>query len=164
MKCLESGTSYAEQFSEDGPASQTVSGVIKMTKISGSCLCGAIRYQGDVDIKMIINCHCDDCRRATGSVHGTMIFVPEDSLEISGSPKGFDHAADSGSTLTKLFCENCGSQVFGKNTSREGVIGIRAGTLDQKELIKPGMNLFKSSAIASTPMDPDIKVFDKMPS
>ena len=134
-----------------------------MTELSGSCLCGEITYKADTDIKMIINCHCRDCQKATGSVHGSMIFIPEDALTIDGSPSGFQHPADSGSTLTKLFCSNCGSQVFGKNTSREGVIGVRAGTLDQKELIQPQANVFCDSAVPTTPMDDSLKKFPKMP-
>ena len=138
-------------------------GVENMTKLSGSCLCGEVAYSADTDVKMIINCHCSDCQKATGSVHGTLVFIEEDALSINGNPSGFDHPADSGSTLTKLFCSKCGSQLFGRNTNRPGMIGIRAGTLDQKELIKPGVNIYCGSAIASTPMDPDLKAFEKMP-
>ncbi len=134
-----------------------------MTKISGSCLCGNISYSGDADIKMVINCHCTDCQKATGSVHGTMVFVEEEKVSFSGNPSKFDHPAESGNTLTKMFCNSCGSQVAGKNTGRQGVIGIRAGTLDQKDLVNPGANIFCASAIPSTPMADEAKQFPKMP-
>lgn len=134
-----------------------------MTKISGSCLCGSISYAGDADIKMVINCHCTDCQQVTGSVYGTMVFVAEDNITVKGSPKKFEHPADSGNTLTKLFCGDCGSQVMGKNTGRAGMVGLRAGTLDQKDLISPGANIYCESAIPSTPMADDLKQFPKMP-
>jgi len=134
-----------------------------MTHISGGCLCGNVSYKGDAEIKMVINCHCNDCQQVTGSVHGTMVFVAENEIEILGSPKTFKHLADSGNTLTKIFCGDCGSQVFGKNTGREGMIGIRAGSVDQKELIEPGFNIYCDSAIPTTPMADDIKQFPKMP-
>ena len=134
-----------------------------MTEISGSCLCGNIKYHGDADIKMVINCHCTDCQKATGSVHGTMVFVEEDKVEFEGTPSEFDHQADSGNTLRKMFCGNCGSQVAGKNTGRPGVIGIRGGTLDQRELIQPGANIYCESAVPSTPMADGVKQFPKMP-
>ena len=137
--------------------------VDEMTELSGQCLCGSIRYSGDPDIKMIVNCHCTDCQKATGSVHGSMVFVEEDKIEFEGEISEFRHPADSGNTLTKLFCSNCGSQVAGKNTGRAGMIGLRAGTIDQKDLIKPGINLYCSSAVPSTPMDPETKQFEKMP-
>lgn len=135
-----------------------------MTEVTGSCLCGNVSYKGDVDVKMVINCHCTDCQQATGSVHGTMVFVAEDAVEISDTVSHYSHPADSGNTLTKLFCGKCGSQVAGKNTGREGVIGLRAGCIDQKELITPGANIYCDSAVPSTAMDPELKQFPGMPS
>ena len=134
-----------------------------MTEISGSCLCGDVSYSGDADVKMVINCHCSDCQKATGSVHGTMVFVEDDKISVSGNAASFDHPADSGNTLTKIFCSKCGSQVAGRNTGRAGVIGIRAGTLDQKDLVNPGANIYCDSAIPSTPMAEGTKQFPKMP-
>lgn len=134
-----------------------------MTHISGSCLCGAVSYEGDADIKMIMNCHCTDCRKATGSAYGTLLFVAEDSISFAGQPARYDHKSDRGSDLQKLFCEKCGSQMFTKNSARQGLVGVRAGTLDQSELVQPSANVFKDSAIASTPLDPSLPAHAKMP-
>jgi hypothetical protein len=92
-----------------------------------------------------------------------MVFVAADSVEISDTVSHYSHPADSGNTLTKMFCGKCGSQVAGKNTGREGVIGLRAGCLDQKELIKPGANIYCDSAVPTTSMNPDLKQFPQMP-
>ncbi len=134
-----------------------------MTEITGSCLCGNVSYMCDTEIKMAINCHCTDCQQATGSAHGTLLFVADDAVEIKGEVTEYSHPADSGNTLTKIFCGRCGSQVAGKNTGREGVIGLRAGCIEQKDIIKPGANIFCDSAIPSTAMDPDMKKFSGMP-
>ena len=134
-----------------------------MTEISGACLCGDVSFVSGGEIKMIINCHCNDCQKVTGSVHGTMVFVEEDKLEVHGVTREFQHPADSGNTLTKIFCPNCGSQLMGKNTGRQGVIGLRAGALDQKDVIQPGLNIFCDSAVPSTPMSNEVKQFPKMP-
>lgn len=135
-----------------------------MTEVTGSCLCGYVSYKGDVDVKMVINCHCTDCQQATGSVHATMVFVAEDAVEMSGAVSEYSHPADSGNTLTKMFCGKCGSQVAGKNTGRSGVLGLRAGCLDQKDLVQPGANIYCDSAINSTAMDSELKQFSGMPS
>ena len=42
-----------------------------MYVFSGNCLCGRVTYKCYVKPKTIFNCHCEDCRRATGSVFGT---------------------------------------------------------------------------------------------
>jgi len=134
-----------------------------MTKISGSCLCGAVSYSGDVTIKMTMNCHCTDCRKVTGAAYGTLLFMAEDELIISGNLQSYHHKSDRGSDLTKLFCGTCGSQMFTRNSARPGLIGVRAGQIDQTDVVKPGANLFGDSAIPSTKMDPDLPVHPKMP-
>jgi len=53
-----------------------------MTEFSGGCLCGAIRYEFRGDLLRTLNCHCDDCRRATGSSFGTYVFVEESDLNV----------------------------------------------------------------------------------
>jgi hypothetical protein len=134
-----------------------------MPKLSGHCLCGSITFSGDTDIKMMANCHCDDCRTATGAAYGTLLFVDENAITITGTPNVFKHKADSGADMEKLFCPDCGSQMFGRNSNRPNVLAIRAGVLDQKDLVKPGVNVFLGSKIPSTPVDPELKGFERMP-
>jgi len=134
-----------------------------MPKITGKCLCGNITFSADTDIKFMANCHCDDCRAATGAAYGTLLFVDGDAVQIDGSPKSFKHKADSGADMEKLFCPDCGSQMFGRNSNRPNVMTVRAGVVEQTDLIKPGINVYLSSKIPSTPVDPELKGFDKMP-
>jgi hypothetical protein len=134
-----------------------------MTKLSGKCLCGNITFSADTDIKLMANCHCTDCRAATGAAYGTLLFVDESALQIKGTPKVYRHKSDSGSDMEKLFCPDCGSQMFGRNSNRPNVMSIRAGVLDQTAEVKPGVNVYMSSRIESTPIDPNLKAFDKMP-
>ena len=134
-----------------------------MPQLSGKCLCGNIEFSGDTDIKMMANCHCSDCRAATGAAYGTLLFVDADAIQVSGEPKIFKHTADSGADMEKHFCPDCGSQMFGRNSNRPNTLSIRAGTLDQTSLVKPGVNVYLSSKIESTPIDPDLKGFPKIP-
>ena len=134
-----------------------------MPKLSGKCLCGNVTFSADTEIKLMANCHCDDCRAATGAAFGTLLFVNEDAVTIKGSPKVYDHTADSGASMQKLFCPDCGSQMFGRNSNRPNTLSVRAGVVDQTELVKPAVNVFLSSKIESTPVDLALKGFDKMP-
>lgn len=134
-----------------------------MPKLSGKCLCGNVSFSGDTEIKLMANCHCSDCRAATGAAYGTLLFVDETAIEIKGTPKVFKHKSDSGSDMEKLFCPDCGSQMFGRNSNRPGMMSLRAGVLDQTSLVKPAVNVYLDSKIESTPVDPDLKGFAKMP-
>ncbi|MBT6096730.1 MAG: GFA family protein [Rhodospirillaceae bacterium] len=134
-----------------------------MATISGKCLCGGISYESDNEPMFTANCHCSDCRAATGAAYSTLSFFKSDDVKISGETKSYQHVADSGSQMIKRFCPNCGSQLFGENSAREGMISVRAGTIDQVEMVKPARNVYCGSKIPSTPLDPELPASEKMP-
>ena len=134
-----------------------------MDSFTGNCLCGSISYQSSSKPKLMMNCHCMDCRKASGGPYLANVFIDEKSFKVQGNPKSFKHTSDKGSTMTKYFCENCGSQVFGKNSARPGSVTIRGGTINETDVIQPSINLFVNSKIPSTPINKDLKTFSKMP-
>jgi len=134
-----------------------------MAKLSGKCLCGAVSYETEAEPAIVANCHCTDCRTVTGAAYATILFVPKDQVTISGASKTFTHKSDRGSSMTKHFCPECGSQLFTENSAREGMIGLRAGGLDQPEAVRPQRNVFVASKIPSTPLDPDLPAHERMP-
>ena len=131
---------------------------------SGKCLCGRVSYKVSVDPNFILNCHCEDCRRSTGAVFGTNVFVAEDKVQITGELSSYSHTADSGNTMTKRFCPKCGTLLFGNSSGRQNSVSIRAGTIDQFDLIEPQMNLFVAKKIKSTPINDSLPCSDAMPS
>ena len=135
-----------------------------MSVFSGKCLCGNVTYKCHAEPTVIFNCHCEDCRRATGSVFGTNFFVPEDELEIVGEVSSYFHTTGSRSTMTKRFSPNCGSLLFGNNSTKNNVVSIRAGTVDELDLIKPMVNVFMDSKVPSTSIDENLKQAFRMPS
>ena len=90
-------------------------------------------------------------------------MVAEDQLEIHGNVSTFSHKAKSGNTMTKRFCTNCGTLMFGNSSGRTNVVSIRAGTVDQTDIINPMMNVFVDSKISSTPMNNDLPKASEMP-
>ena len=130
---------------------------------SGGCLCGSVRYKVSSDPSFVLNCHCEDCRRSTGSVYGTNVFVDEDKVQITGEVSLYVHTADSGNEMTKRFCPNCGTLLFGNSSGRQNSVSIRAGTIDQFDLIKPQMNVFVAKKIESTPINDRLPRSEGMP-
>ncbi len=55
--------------------------------ITGRCLCGAIQYSSGAEPMMMGHCHCEDCRRSSGSGHTSHLALPETSVTITGAPK-----------------------------------------------------------------------------
>lgn len=77
---------------------------------SGRCLCGAVQYSVTTEIEDFYFCHCEQCRKITGSAFASNILTkPVNVNWISGSEnvKRFDYPGLR--TFTKVFCSNCGS-------------------------------------------------------
>lgn len=134
-----------------------------MVEFTGNCLCGAVSYKASGDPRFMANCHCSDCRKTTGAVYGTLVFMRRDNVQISGDTTGHSHQADSGNTLTKDFCPTCGSQMFMRGERNTDMIGIRAGSINEHEFVKPKLNVYASGKLDSTPLDPELPAPEKMP-
>lgn len=134
-----------------------------MTKLTGQCLCGAVSYNADGEIAFQGNCHCTDCRQSSGSPFATLVFMKDSDVAVTGALQSYSHAVDSGNTLTKQFCGTCGSQMFGKNAARPGSMAIKAGTINEQEIVAPQFNVFAGSKMDCTTLEPSIPAFDKMP-
>lgn len=117
-----------------------------LTKYAGGCLCGAVRYAPSAPPLMQGNCHCRDCRRASGGPYAPTLFFALESVNISGEVKYYESIGGSGQPVRRGFCLDCGSQLFGRPSMRPGMIGIRAGTLDDPAEFQPQVDIFASHA------------------
>lgn len=133
-----------------------------MATITGGCLCGDIRYEINGEPVRAAHCHCDDCRRATGASFATNVFFKDEDVKITkGSPKRFQHKADSGNTLTKEFCGNCGSQLFGIGSGSTGIRHVKVGTLDDASFVKPQIEVFTSRKLPFIRLSDETEHFEK---
>ena len=130
-------------------------------KITGGCSCGAVRYEIAADPVFMLNCHCRDCQRATGSAYAPVVVVPRNATKISGELKYFKVVGDSGKYVERGFCPKCGSRVNGNLERFPDVVGFLAGSLDDPALHKPGMDLFTASAHHWDHMAPHLQKFAK---
>lgn len=131
--------------------------------ITGSCLCGQITYQATTTPLFQAHCHCQACRKNGGSAYAALAFVPIESLSWQGETSTFSHNSDAGTTMTKHFCGSCGSQLFGTNSTKPDRIHIKVGTMEDASWFQPQCNVWASSRLPSTPVNPAIKDFEKMP-
>jgi hypothetical protein len=133
------------------------------TKLTGGCACGAIRYETAAEPLMAGHCQCRDCQRASGTGHASMIAFPEPAVTIRGTPRYHQVKADSGGTVSRGFCANCGSPVIGKTTSMPGMVTVTSGSLDDPSRFTPGMVVYTKSGHAWDRMDSSLLAFDRLP-
>ena len=133
-------------------------------KYTAQCACGAVKFAFDADPTFIANCHCNDCKRASGGEMATFFGVPEDDfILLSGAPKAFHYVANSGKGLDRNCCPECGARLFTNNLgSVPGTIFVQLGSLDRPDLIAPMLEMFTIRRLKwNTPLD--LPQFDEMP-
>lgn len=133
---------------------------------TGGCLCGAVRYTCNSEPMMAGHCHCEDCRRSSGTGHSSHLVVPEASVVITGEVKGYARAADSGNIITRYFCPTCGAALYSSNPAMPGMPGmlfLRASSLDDLEVFKPQMHVYTARAASWDHRRDDLPGFELMP-
>lgn len=132
---------------------------------TGHCFCGQVRYTIDADPIGARMCWCRDCQYiASGSATVNVLF-PVEAVQFDGKLTTIRKTADSGNTVERGFCPQCGSQMYSKTVEPAGLpIRIRAGTLDDPELMAPTAVIWTASAPSWAQIDPELPQFAGPPS
>jgi hypothetical protein len=110
--------------------------------LAGKCFCGAGHYAVPDEFAYAANCHCSNCRRATGSAFKPFAGIGRDKLSIT---KGMDSLLIFGDengndTHSKL----CGSLLY--SVVRDGkFVHVTMGTLVDDPTIRPTKHIFVGS-------------------
>ena len=132
--------------------------------LSGSCACGAVRYECTAEPLFSLNCHCRDCPRETGSAYAPILGVPRTAFTITrGTPKSFALTAESGQTTARVFCGACGSPLFGLPGSAPDLVTVRVGSLDDPSEFRPDQDIYTASAQPWDYLNPTLTKFAKGP-
>jgi hypothetical protein len=110
----------------------------------GRCLCGGIRYAVRGELRDVINCHCERCRRFTGHhMAATRARLEDISIEDADSLlRWFFPVPEAG----YAFCSRCGSSLFWQSAADPARRSICAGTLDTPTGLRTTQALWTSQA------------------
>lgn len=131
--------------------------------LKGSCLCGAVAYEIRGESMHFNHCHCERCRKATGTGHATNIIMKPGSVKwTAGEQLLRRYAVPDAKRFATVFCSVCGS-LMPRVAPDNSIAVIGAGTLDEDPGIRPERRIFNGSrAPWSCPSD-DVPAFDKYP-
>ncbi|MCW8877047.1 MAG: GFA family protein [Kangiellaceae bacterium] len=131
--------------------------------VNGSCLCGKVTYRFSESIGIFQYCHCERCRKFTGSAHAANIFVKPENFEwATGQELIGRYELPEAKYFATCFCKNCGSSLPWLIQSGKTVV-VPAGTLDDDPGIKPTQNIFCAFDAAWYVPANELKSFDGLP-
>ncbi|SRR6266403_1962075 len=119
-------------------------------KVHGSCHCGRVTYQADVDPEKVGLCNCTDCQMLTGTAFRVSVPAPRATFRlVTGELKVYLKTADSGARRRHSFCPNCGTPVHATaDTDDPLAYSLRVGCLEERALLSPKRRIWCKSALA----------------
>lgn len=110
-------------------------------KITGGCLCGAVTYEVKNDFNRFYLCHCQQCRKITGSAHAANLFTRPDAIKWTGGDSHKKQFSYPERDFSVVFCTECGSGLPFVTKNGKALI-VPAGSLDAAPNIQPNDNIF----------------------
>ena len=123
-----------------------------MTLHTGSCRCGAIRFEADADPFYTGYCHCSDCRRATGAPMAAFVGFRTEHARFSGeTPSTYGTAP-----VSRSFCGTCGAPIAYFDARLPDQIFMMLGAMDEPKNYAPTVHGYISSALPFLHLDDDL--------
>lgn len=111
-----------------------------MERHQGSCECGDVKFEVTGELRPVIACHCDQCRKSSGH-YWAATYADSQNMKITrGRTLTWFQSTD---VVRKGFCRTCGSSLFWRLDGRDGC-SISAGAFDTELPVKLKKHIFVS--------------------
>jgi hypothetical protein len=126
--------------------------------LTGKCRCGAVRYEVLDAFLYAANCHCSECRAATGSAFKAFAGIEREKLTITQGVS--DLAVFGEEALNDTRCRACGSFLF--SVVRDGAfVHVALGSLVDAPTIRPTAHIFVGSKAPWFEITDELPQFDE---
>ena len=110
--------------------------------LAGMCQCGALRYAVADEFAYAMNCHCSNCRRATGAAFKPFAGIARDKLRLVDGER--DLMIFGAGPAHDAHCGRCGALLY--SVVRDGAfVHVAMGTLVDDPTIRPTRHIFVGS-------------------
>ena len=130
------------------------------TKITGSCLCGAVKYATNADFEMSGICHCNTCKKTTGGSFKVFAIIDEKNIHLTQGQDALNEYLISPKSK-KFFCGTCGTPIFNLHKLAPGKLIVHVGTLDNPQCVSPAVNIHCENMLPWVTSIDSIKSFEK---
>jgi len=131
--------------------------------VKGSCLCGAVKYEVTGEAQRFYHCHCQRCRKASGTGHASnLLITPHTGISwLQGEELLSRYKVPEAERFFNCFCQQCGSPMPRVVPELDGVL-ISAGSLDTDPPFAPQARIFWDSR-ADWSCEDSLPVFSEYP-
>jgi hypothetical protein len=128
--------------------------------LTGSCLCGSVRFRIDGKLGPAGYCHCSQCRKASGSAFAANAPVRRKYHSFTRG-EGSIREFESSPGKFRAFCSHCGSPLYSRLEAEPETLRIRLGTLDQDPGRRPLAHVWVGSKAPWHTIGDDLPRFEK---
>jgi hypothetical protein len=115
-----------------------------VSKFTGGCQCGAVRYEASGEPLLVALCHCTMCRRAHAAPAVAWAMFRDDQVRFqSAELKRYA----SSPPAQRGFCGRCGTQICFTADFLPGLIDLTVGSFDQPEQLPPALHYWDSKRL-----------------
>lgn len=133
----------------------------KLVLLKGRCLCGAVEYEVEDAFRYAMNCHCSNCRRATGSAFKPFAGVESNKLQVVAG-QDFVLIYGDAEQAHDVHCMQCGSLLY-SIVNNGTTAHITMGTLAEAPSIRPSAHIFVGSKAAWYDITDDLPQYSEFP-
>ena len=91
------------------------------------CACRAVSLHFKGKVLSMFMCSCEDCQRSTGAGHSAIVLARPSDVTVTGATRSFARPANSGATLTRHFCPQCGTPFHAQSSRAPEVLMLPVG-------------------------------------
>ena len=113
-----------------------------MRSLVGKCYCGGVQYRVADEFRYAANCHCSNCRAATGSAFKPFAGIEREKLEITEGRDKLLVWGEENENHTR--CGVCGSLLYSVVRAGE-YVHVALGSLVDDPSIRPAEHIFVGS-------------------
>ena len=122
--------------------------------LTGSCLCGAVRFEVTEPPLFASYCHCTRCQRRTGTAASAQARIAPGSLRVTEGEELL-RAFEPPDGAPKVFCSACGAALWSKNPETGEPTGVRMSAFDADPGVKPSFRQYVAYAASWEPIPDD---------
>ncbi len=115
-------------------------------KVTGGCMCGAVRYEAPAP-HSVIYCHCKDCRRHSGAPVVSFVGYLRSDVKWTGAERNIYKSSEK---IERGFCGKCGTPLTWEGNVEElggDLIELFIGTTDNPDDHVPTFHIWHDERI-----------------